>query len=203
MNCFELCIFEKLNTTRREYTCRASLLWIALNYVSLKSWIQQGTQKARIFCCCELLWIMYLWKVEYNKPILANSWSVVVNCFELCIFEKLNTTFVSVRLVSSLLWIALNYVSLKSWIQRVAVAVLARACCELLWIMYLWKVEYNLSVQTTSSGWLWIALNYVSLKSWIQPKSAIIPAWRVVNCFELCIFEKLNTTLSQSSHNMR
>ena len=34
--------------------------------------------------------------------------------------------------------------------------------------MYLWKIEYNLQTQTISNQLLWIALNYVSLKDWIQ-----------------------------------
>ena len=194
-------------------------MWIALNYVSLKSWIQQFVEvswyKGVVNCfelCifeklntteykklketfrCELLWIMYLWKVEYNDKSVVPPQQAVVNCFELCIFEKLNTTT-------------------KIWNRH-------SLCCELLWIMYLWKVEYNNIIHEAYKSVLWIALNYVSLKSWIQlefitiwqRKSCellwIMYLWKVeynsrnlpksksdvVNCFELCIFEKLNTT---------
>ena len=167
VNCFELCIFEILNTTSSknndiitgcellwimylwniEYNgyinnSKGNLLWIALNYVSLKYWIQQTAGK----------------NVAYS----------VVNCFELCIFEILNTTtnVPRLQLVScellwimylwnieynviselkefSMLWIALNYVSLKYWIQLCHNSTTLRSCCELLWIMYLWNIEYN------------------------------------------------------------
>ena len=128
------------------------MLWIALNYVSLKSWIQRPHLLFRRLSSCELLWIMYLWKVEYNK--VSKVWS------------------------SSLLWIALNYVSLKSWIQHVVIWSQERLCCELLWIMYLWKVEYNPQCFRKICG-------------------------NVVNCFELCIFEKLNTTTSSQKRSRR
>ena len=142
VNCFELCIFEKLNTTVWVRHFASELLWIALNYVSLKSWIQQG-------------------RTAYIRLR-------VVNCFELCIFEKLNTTPSLIACVKALLWIALNYVSLKSWIQHHTMLMICQDSCELLWIMYLWKVEYNFNLHTCSKSLLWIALNYVSLKSWIQ-----------------------------------
>ena len=148
VNCFELCIFEKLNTT-----CKFKIM---------------------IVKCCELLWIMYLWKVEYNTYIGVKSTPLVVNCFELCIFEKLNTTGFWWLAKLTWLWIALNYVSLKSWIQQSAIRFSVNCSCELLWIMYLWKVEYNWTITNASYK-------------------------MVVNCFELCIFEKLNTTIQVHS----
>ena len=173
---------------------------------------------------CELLWIMYLWKVEYNWSAIRRSKWRVVNCFELCIFEKLNTTIVTKSHLMLQLWIALNYVSLKSWIQLTLKFCCLLRRCELLWIMYLWKVEYNGFWWLAKLTWLWIALNYVSLKSWIQlltysllqfkscellwimylwkveynNKALAILSLVVVNCFELCIFEKLNTTIQSS-----
>ena len=143
---------------------------------------------------CELLWIMYLWKVEYNWSAIRRSKWRVVNCFELCIFEKLNTTIVTKSHLMLQLWIALNYVSLKSWIQLTLKFCCLLRRCELLWIMYLWKVEYNGFWWLAKLTWLWIALNYVSLKSWIQRDFVLTITRCVVNCFELCIFEKLNTT---------
>ena len=137
---------------------------------------------------------MYLWKVEYNYSFIERITADVVNCFELCIFEKLNTTVISLRSLSVMLWIALNYVSLKSWIQLNDATQTEGLGCELLWIMYLWKVEYNFEWHGRWFWLLWIALNYVSLKSWIQQERDITAISRVVNCFELCIFEKLNTT---------
>ena len=60
--------------------------------------------------------------------------------------------------------------------------------------MYLWKIEYNSSVAFANATLLWIALNYVSLKDWIQRKKELSNSLLVVNCFKLCIFERLNTT---------
>ena len=143
MNCFELCIFERLNTTHNRCTTLLNKLWIALNYVSLKDWIQLLLFIIVRANSCELLWIMYLWKIEYN------------------FFERFKIVLT--------LWIALNYVSLKDWIQHKFTWKRNIQCCELLWIMYLWKIEYN------------------------QP-ALCLSIKRVVNCFELCIFERLNTT---------
>ena len=163
----------------------------------MKSWIQLDLNNASWSSGCELLWIMYLWKVEYNLNFLYYFTFTVVNCFELCIFEKLNTTTYTQIIDSYTLWIALNYVSLKSWIQRKDLNHFRIISCELLWIMYLWKVEYNTKTNRWFTVKLWIALNYVSLKSWIQPKPPIREPTAVVNCFELCIFEKLNTTVTR------
>ena len=168
VNCFELCIFEILNTTRFRYQgiqCGCELLWIMylwnIEYNSF-AWTRIGSDVVNCFelCifeilnttlfnhndfeyCCELLWIMYLWNIEYNSSPVAVGNAVVVNCFELCIFEILNTTY-----------------------QRENNDVRS---CELLWIMYLWNIEYNTQ----------------------KPRMFCCA---VVNCFELCIFEILNTT---------
>ena len=93
VNRFKLCIFDRLNTTSQRLKCAHSPLWIALNYVSLTDWIQQYF----------LLWFAFK----------------VVNRFKLCIFDRLNTTKKIYLLAKSMLWIALNYVSLTDWIQRI------------------------------------------------------------------------------------
>ena len=170
VNCFELCIFEILNTTLSAYSLKIHSLWIALNYVSLKYWIQLRNTRNNIADCCELLWIMYLWNIEYNWRCVVCEFEQVVNCFELCIFEILNTTCDFPTFITLVLWIALNYVSLKYWIQLELAKKLKPKGCELLWIMYLWNIEYNVNVINGNKR-------------------------QVVNCFELCIFEILNTTM--------
>ena len=60
---------------------------------------------------------MYLWKIEYNAKHNNSTFISVVNCFKLCIFERLNTTQAHRIMLPWPLWIALNYVSLKDWIQ--------------------------------------------------------------------------------------
>ena len=112
---------------------------------------------------------MYLWNIEYNTALKFLFFALVVNCFELCIFEILNTTQMFKKMFFFMLWIALNYVSLKYWIQHPRIFCWARPSCELLWIMYLWNIEYNYTYAIFVISVLWIALNYVSLKYWIQP----------------------------------
>ena len=93
VNRFKLCIFDRLNTTADEAGNIYFGLWIALNYVSLTDWIQHMRLGLR--------------------P------ASVVNRFKLCIFDRLNTTLRGSETVPSLLWIALNYVSLTDWIQLI------------------------------------------------------------------------------------
>ena len=195
VNCFELCIFEILNTTWCQGAVLWNMLWIALNYVSLKYWIQHTIKFLAIREGCELLWIMYLWNIEYNTDIDKERVFHVVNCFELCIFEILNTTYQrennDVR-SCELLWIMylwnIEYNTQKPRMFCCAVVNCFELCifeilnttflrfvetptsCELLWIMYLWNIEYNKVIHNDDE-------------------------LGVVNCFELCIFEILNTTL--------
>ena len=75
---------------------------------------------------------MYLWKIEYNNCSNCELNSCVVNCFKLCIFERLNTTDKYYNRPYELLWIALNYVSLKDWIQQREAKPSTIASCELL-----------------------------------------------------------------------
>ena len=60
---------------------------------------------------------MYLWQIEYNQNCIIIMAELVVNRFKLCIFDRLNTTRSDWNIYVSLLWIALNYVSLTDWIQ--------------------------------------------------------------------------------------
>ena len=92
MNCFKLCNFDRLNTTSLIVVCAEFMLWIALNYVTLTDWIQHY--------------------FVLRKTIR------VVNCFKLCNFDRLNTTLGKYDNLDSLLWIALNYVTLTDWIQQ-------------------------------------------------------------------------------------
>ena len=136
---------------------------------------------------------MYLWKIEYNIPTLTVKWLDVVNCFKVCIFERLNTILAAGITPAAALWIALNYVSLKDWIQSSG---LSKALVKVVNCFKLCIFE-RLNTMKQHRGLrrllLWIALNYVSLKDWIQLKALNKELEVVVNCFKLCIFERLNT----------
>ena len=144
-------------------------MWIALNYVSLKDWIQQISCKIRRH--------------------------IVVNCFKLCIFERLNTTSVWWPLKIAWLWIALNYVSLKDWIQHLCCHFLVKIVVNCFKLCIFERLNTTIISTRDVPQWLWIALNYVSLKDWIQQSVQEIRSRYVVNCFKLCIFERLNTTI--------
>ena len=93
-----------------------------------------------------------------------------MNCFQFCIFAVLFTTLVKALEIVKKLWIAFNFVSLQCYLQRFKFAVVPSIGCELLSILYLCSVIYNIYSLTTSKV-------------------------RVVNCFQFCIFAVLFTTL--------
>ena len=89
--CFQISIFEPLETTIC-FTCRRyPKLWFAFKLVSLNHWKQL-------------------------KEIRWRSRSVVI-CFQISIFEPLETTNSRVTEVPSTLWFAFKLVSLNHWKQ--------------------------------------------------------------------------------------
>ena len=115
---------------------------------------------------------MYLWKIEYNNTNNRSKEGSVVNCFKLCIFERLNTIFQYDCKRMGTLWIALNYVSLKDWIQSQKARMF---CCAVVNCFKLCIFERLNTIKLCICIFvykLWIALNYVSLKDWIQFKQS-------------------------------
>ncbi len=92
VNCFQICIFVSVNTTRRRMMMAQSGLWIAFKFVSLYQLIQ--------LCCGDV------------------SSVVVVNCFQICIFVSVNTTDRDWECCAAMLWIAFKFVSLYQLIQQ-------------------------------------------------------------------------------------
>ena len=143
VNRFKFCIFDRLNTTHKIHIILYNSLWIALNFVSLTDWIQLIKNIPYSFCvvnrfkffifdrlnttlsteenCSGVLWIALNF-VSLTDWIQLRLWNsdnpLVVNRFKFCIFDRLNTTHSFIRWLNSLLWIALNFVSLTDWIQR-------------------------------------------------------------------------------------
>ena len=104
--CFQISIFEPLETTGAVLDGYSRQLWFAFKLVSLNHWKQLQ----------DLGWIK-----EY-----------VVICFQISIFEPLETT--SALLVYSLfkLWFAFKLVSLNHWKQPFWILTKRRECCDLL-----------------------------------------------------------------------
>ena len=104
--CFQISIFEPLETT---YDVRSSLyeeLWFAFKLVSLNHWKQQELEEARE--------------------------AVVVICFQISIFEPLETTKRDKPSYLGKLWFAFKLVSLNHWKQQLEWKILLRVSCDLL-----------------------------------------------------------------------
>ena len=142
MNCFQLFIFDILTTTEKISRPSCDSLWIAFNYLSLTFWQQQN---------------LYTMISE-----------VVVNCFQLFIFDILTTTGWQPTESANRLWIAFNYLSLTFWQQptrgqRILNLVVN---CFQLFIFDILTTTMNISHMTVKR--LWIAFNYLSLTFWQQ-----------------------------------
>ena len=118
VNCFRICIFDSDFTTFTIFRNRATLLWIAFEFVSLTQILQLMEQAVAVAKGCELLSNLYLWLRFYNvgrgKPIHA----YVVNCFRICIFDSDFTTAAIGRIRTLVLWIAFEFVSLTQILQH-------------------------------------------------------------------------------------
>ena len=95
------------------YTCCE----FASNIVSLTYRIQHAHIDRSIYRSCKLLSKLYLWHIEYSSTRVFSSSSLVVNCFQNCIFDISNT------------------VCRSSFNQIIR--------CKLLSKLYLWHIEYS------------------------------------------------------------
>ena len=147
MNCFQFCIFAVLFTTKKGRYIYFQMLWIAFNFVSLQCYLQQVEKTLYFQSCCELLSILYLCSVIYNSWINYNIMKFVVNCFQFCIFAVLFTTIRTTKEKWKWLWIAFNFVSLQCYLQLCCLFVKTLLRCELLSILYLCSVIYNVKIK--------------------------------------------------------
>ena len=118
----------------------------------------------------------------------------VVICFQISIFEPLETTLQVVILPVLLLWFAFKLVSLNHWKQRkssISDRIAVVICFQ---ISIFEPLETTFISNLTLRLWLWFAFKLVSLNHWKQlfiPKN---PPEAVVICFQISIFEPLETT---------
>ena len=93
--CFQISIFEPLETTTDQEAAAVALLWFAFKLVSLNHW---------------------------KQPVLfqKNKDSVVI-CFQISIFEPLETTKQHGGGFHRELWFAFKLVSLNHWKQQVRI----------------------------------------------------------------------------------
>ena len=165
--CFQICIFDILNTAVRR----------------MPGWSFR----------CDLLSNLYLWHIKYSKKAISKMLHRVVICFQICIFDILNTAWHKIitskqgcDLLSNLyLWhIKYSNKVLKKTIVWVVICfqicifdilntaieytIMVYDGCDLLSNLYLWHIKYSVELRR---------MNYIA----------------VVICFQICIFDILNT----------
>ena len=104
--CFQISIFEPLETTSEGYIPIELVLWFAFKLVSLNHWKQQKFEE--------------------------NEFRMVVICFQISIFEPLETTTGKYFRINIRLWFAFKLVSLNHWKQQYEPNITRASSCDLL-----------------------------------------------------------------------
>ena len=143
MICFQISIFEPLETTRPYRWREHFALWFAFKLVSLNHWKQPVAWYADRGLGCDLLSNLYLWTIGNNSYMAYVMDEYVVICFQISIFEPLETTWGWFVCCTGMLWFAFKLVSLNHWKQREA------------------ELKYGFHR-------LWFAFKLVSLNHWKQ-----------------------------------
>ena len=144
------------------------MLWFAFKLVSLNHWKQQTARE-------------------------ESDFSVVI-CFQISIFEPLETTNPMHQCFYWPLWFAFKLVSLNHWKQ------LGTNFRLVPWVVICFQISIFEPLETTlislflSHRQLWFAFKLVSLNHWKQPAFSSNVSILVVICFQISIFEPLETT---------
>ena len=169
MICFQISIFEPLETTCLSCVRLHLWLWFAFKLVSLNHWKQ--------------------------LQILRKICQRVVICFQISIFEPLETTNLQMWKDTNLLWFAFKLVSLNHWKQQNWEEKVKRFVVICFQISIFEPLETTFQSISGIHALLWFAFKLVSLNHWKQ----LVPSrsfWKpVVICFQISIFEPLETTV--------
>ena len=142
MICFQISIFEPLETTNIDRIANEGVLWFAFKLVSLNHWKQRN------------------W---YDKKIF-----LVVICFQISIFEPLETTSGCICSTCCRLWFAFKLVSLNHWKQRFLAGPHPRVVVICFQISIFEPLETTQIAGVYRILWLWFAFKLVSLNHWKQ-----------------------------------
>ena len=154
MICFQISIFEPLETTDMFGEQSDQRLWFAFKLVSLNHW---------------------------KQPLLKRYMvKVVVICFQISIFEPLETTYDGACSLTSMLWFAFKLVSLNHWKQQVLVHCHPNTVVICFQISIFEPLETTSPASCPRHGWLWFAFKLVSLNHWKQLLS--FSAWICFRC---------------------
>ena len=167
--CFQISIFEPLETTPGLTGSSSRRLWFAFKLVSLNHWKQQRGG------------------INYD--------SCVVICFQISIFEPLETTGGSAASTAGGLWFAFKLVSLNHWKQQETKGINRSIVVICFQISIFEPLETTILDENEPLTELWFAFKLVSLNHWKQHKPALDGIGYVVICFQISIFEPLETTL--------
>ena len=217
---FQICIFEPLETTIDFLHKSQGKLWFTFKFVSLNHWKQQIADLDNAELSCDLLSNLYLWTIGNNSIRMKKYRRWVVIYFQICIFEPLETTYVSNGADIAKLWFTFKFVSLNHWKQPPYICLPFQLRCDLLSNLYLWTIGNNKCrvfgygtnvviyfqicifepLETTQRElikWLfqlWFTFKFVSLNHWKQLWQYNCWWFNVVIYFQICIFEPLETT---------
>ena len=143
-------------------------LWFAFKLVSLNHWKQLSRS---LFYCRS-----------------------VVICFQISIFEPLETTFTYNLILKLLLWFAFKLVSLNHWKQPWIIRYDNAGVVICFQISIFEPLETTIGDYLFNTVELWFAFKLVSLNHWKQPNQKKYFELAVVICFQISIFEPLETT---------
>ena len=117
-------------------------------------------------------------------------------CFQISIFEPLETTYVLILPYEFPLWFAFKLVSLNHWKQQFDLLKTTEEVVICFQISIFEPLETTTIIFINTTRRLWFAFKLVSLNHWKQRPRCRWCGWDVVICFQISIFEPLETTLA-------
>ena len=124
-------------------------------------------------------------------------------CFQISIFEPLETTLYPNRRKLDELWFAFKLVSLNHWKQLHFVSDIHIVVVICFQISIFEPLETTGSPSISNMTQLWFAFKLVSLNHWKQPEYRRNLQMWVVICFQISIFEPLETTFNEMEEKLR
>ena len=174
MICFHFSIFEPLETAVIEDEAKEDKLWFAFKLVSLNHWKQ---------------------RINSNRLAIR-----VVICFQISIFEPLETALRFRTCPFILLWFAFKLVSLNHWKQLLRFKHFVKSVVICFQISIFEPLETAYPCLLVPDLSLWFAFKLVSLNHWKQHDYPRHNLRSVVICFQISIFEPLETALTERNH---
>ena len=216
--CFQISIFEPLETALSTVSVYMFLLWFAFKLVSLNHWKQQYQRlpwRFDVVICFQISIFEPLETAQFSfwdvgrtlwfafKLVSLNHWKQqdvfsipklhVVICFQISIFEPLETASAFRELTKNMLWFAFKLVSLNHWKQQDVFSIPKLHVVICFQISIFEPLETASAFRELTKNMLWFAFKLVSLNHWKQPLWIIVSRHTVVICFQISIFEPLET----------